>query len=591
MQFTQGLIKNPVKMGLLLEFHSAFPGEVPLRVEEYLKGGSREMILKVAAFLLGFKSHESKYNDYKELLKMFFGMQNHNVATHLYNRIRGLEAEGYSVRVINTHTSLTIFECFFEQPDEEATQSDAEFEVNFFKAYLVLNTQYTATQQKAFESTKGLDKDLAFPMMMFCMNYPVSDKQHYDIREIWITQLLKATLLFQFLESNERTIKLYKAFLDYFKVSNWQEYLKSFLPLTLSMMQNKNESHTDFDVPEGEGFERACAFLDKLIVKTEEDLNEHDFLTLRSKPFYKVKEGVYRIIFNLFVVEKIFKGMYFLLRDVNDTLPEETQVKALKSLYGDYFSERVLLYHIVEVIFPDKCIKFSGQQLVEQGISGGADYYVRKKKDILVFESKDFLIPADAKMSFDFDRYQDEFEKKLYFEIVKGKEKLVGVMQLIAFIKRLLLKGFTADRDYNYREVSIYPVIVVHDHQYNVPGFNTLINYWFQAELEDLKAEGLYTTHVKPLVVINIDSLIYHQVGLQESITLNKVLEKYTQHIKTHSHYKFHSEDDMKAYILSKQVAFSTFINEYFHDQELSKIPPILEMVAPMLFKNDDKVN
>ncbi len=588
MQYSKGLIRNPIRMGLLLEFNSAFPDEKPLSVEQYLKGGSKEIILNVAAFLLGFKSHESKYNDNDELLRVFFGDKNKDFAYKLHLTIKSLEAKGTKVGIINPYSSLTLFEYFFNKPIEEETQSHDEFEVNFFKAYLILNTEYTEKQHKAFDSTENLDKEIALPMMMFSMNYPVSDKHHYDINEIWITQLLKATLLFKFLENDERTIGLYQAFLSHFNVESWQEYLKSLIPLTLSMTKNTNESHTDFHVPVGEGYDRACAFLDKLIIENEEDINEYDFLTLRSKPFYKVKDGVYRIIFNLFVVEKIFKGMYFLLRDANNSLSEEKQVKSLKGLYGDFFSERVLLYDTIEAIFPDKCIKYSGQELVKMRISGGPDYYVRKYKDILVFESKDFLIPADAKMSFDFARYQDEFEKKLYFENIDGKEKHIGVMQLIAFIKKLLTYDFPADMNYHYREVSIYPIIVVHDHQYNVPGFNTLINYWFQAELEILKEEKFYIEHVKPLVIINIDSLIYHQVGLQESIPLNRVLEKYTKHIHKVNHLAFRSEEDMKAYVLSKQVAFSTFINEYFHDEDLKKMPPILEIVAPMLFKSDD---
>jgi hypothetical protein len=77
-----------------------------------------------------------------------------------------------------------LFEYFFKRPAEAQTQTDAEFEVNFLKAYLILNSEYTAKQQKAFDSTKELVRDLAFPMMMFCMNYPVSDKQHYNINEI-----------------------------------------------------------------------------------------------------------------------------------------------------------------------------------------------------------------------------------------------------------------------------------------------------------------------------------------------------------------------------------------------------------------------
>jgi len=591
MQFAKTIIRNPINMGILLEFAAVFPDEKPLPFEEYLKGGNRDFILNVAASLLGSKSHNSKFNDNRELMKMFFGNANQEFAKNIYSKILTLEKTHNKVGMINPYVSLTLFEYFFKRSDEEQTQTDAEFEVNFFKAYLVLNSKYTTKQHIAFASTKNLEKALTVPMMLFCMNYPVYDKQHYDTNEIWITQLWKAMQLFLFLEKSEKTRPLYNAFLKYFDVADWQEYLKSLLPLTTSVILHGKEGHTDFTVSQGGNYEKACTFLDRLIVEEDEEIIEFDFLTIRSKPFYKVKDGVYRIIFNLFVIEKIFKGMYFLFREVNKTLPEKQQIKELKSLIGNDFSEQVILYNILDAIYPTKCIKFSGQQIVDNGIKGGPDYYVRKHNSILIFESKDFLIPAKVKMSFDFSKYQDAFEKKLYFEEVDGKEKHVGVMQLVAFIKKLLKNQFTADSDYKYRGIEIYPIIVVHDHQYNTPGFNSLINYWFQAELEDIKEKGFYVDRVNPLVIINIDSLIYHQVGLTESIPLHRVLDEYFKHTKVQNHIKFHSENEMKDYVLSKQVAFSMFINEYFHDHGLRKMPPIMQQVVPKLFNVDEMEN
>ena len=63
MQFSKGHIRNPVRVGQLLEFDSVFTCEQPRAVEEYLNGGNREKILNVAAFLLGFKNNASKYED------------------------------------------------------------------------------------------------------------------------------------------------------------------------------------------------------------------------------------------------------------------------------------------------------------------------------------------------------------------------------------------------------------------------------------------------------------------------------------------------------------------------------------------------
>lgn len=586
MPFTKKIIDNPINIGLLLEFNTAFPFEVPLSVEKYLIGGSRDTILNVAAFFLGFKNNKSKFKDNKELLKGIFGPKNSVFSSQVYTVIKDLEAKGYMVGIINTYSSLKLFEIFFKKAAEQETQSPDEFEVNLFKAYLVLNSEYTARQQKAFDSTKDLNRDLAIPMMMFCMNYPVWDKQHYDITEIWITQIIKSIHLFQFLEENKKMEVLFREFLAYFEVSSWQDYLKSLIPLTLSNVFNDKEGHTDFAVTKDLNFNKSCAFIDKLIIDDHDELNENDFISLRLKPFYKIDEGVYRIIFNLFVVEKIFKGMYFLLKEVNERL-RTGQIKELRSIYGDYFSERILFYKTIELIYPVKCIKFSGQQLVEMGILGGPDYYVRKHKDILIFESKDFLIPSGAKESFDFTRYEEEFEKKLYFEEKNGIEKFKGVMQLITFIKKLLKNEFPADVNYNYREVSIFPILIVHDHQYNTPGFNSLINYWFQAELELIEEEGFYTKRIKPLVVVDIDSLIYHQVGLLEDITLNEVIEKYAEHIKRDIQKKFRSNEEFKSYLLTRQIAFSTFITNYFVKEGFTRKPPILEQLGPLLFKND----
>ena len=77
---------------------------------------------------------------------------------------------------------------------------------------------------------------------------------------------------------------------------------------------------------------------------------------------------IYRIIFNLFVVEKIFKGVYFLLRDVNKTLAAATRIKEIKSFYGDEFSEKILCYKVMKSIYPDKCIRFSGKELADMKI-------------------------------------------------------------------------------------------------------------------------------------------------------------------------------------------------------------------------------
>jgi len=588
-------IENTARIDQLLEFEVAFPNEEKLPIEQYLKGSSRDVILNAIVFLLGFKDHQSKFEDNKEFLRMFFQTENNEFAKKIYSRIEKIEKEnGVKIKIINTYSSLKFFEYYFSKPEENEIQfqTETELEVNLFKAYLVLNSEFTEKQRVAFSTAKKSDEELKIPMIVFCMQYPLSDKSNYDIKQIWITQIIKAIYLFQFLESNEKSKPLLTAFLNHFNCLTWKEYLKNLIPLTLPAIKNKREEHTDIFVESGENFGQKCAFIEKLIIQTNDEFDQNDFLTVRAKPFYKIKDGVYRIIFNLFVVEKIFKGVYFLLRDVNENLPANQKIEELKSFYGDEFSEKILCYKVMESIYPDECIRFSGKELSDLKIDAAPDYYVRKGKNILLVESKDFLIAADKKMSFNFNEYEEEFSNVLYYkELSDGKVKPKAIMQLINNIRRILKKEFSADKDYYYRDVFIYPILLTHDHQYDTMGFNELIDFWFQDELKKLSEENLFIHRVKPLSVVNIDSLIYNQVSLLKCCPLHKILNLYQENKKVvkEKNKKFKSQEEYEKVIMSKLIPFSIFINNYFYfyRQNLWEKPPLLEEVAPSLFEEE----
>lgn len=590
-------IGNMITMGQLLEFDVAFPDEDPLTVEQYLSGCNRDIILNSAAFFLGFKNHESKYFDNKEFLGMFFRKENNELANQIYDRIKEIEKTGAPVRIINAYSSLKLFEYFFSKTTEPETQTQAEFEINLFKAYLVINSEFTKKQSIAFSSIQESDEELKIPMRIFCMQYPISDKINYNLHQIWATQVIKSIYLFQFLESQEKVKALFEAFLEHFNCSTWQDYLKRLLPLTLSALKNKNEAHTDIIVEAGLEFEQNCSFIEKLIVQDEDELDPNDFLTLRARPFYKISDGVYRIIYNLFVVEKIFKGVYFLLRDVNKTLPQADRIKEIRSFYGNEISEQVICYKAIESIYPKNCIKYSGKELADMKIDGAPDYYIRKGKNILLVESKDFLIAADKKMSFDFNVYEEEFGRVLdYEELPNGKIKSKAVMQLTSTVRKVLKNEFSVDTDYYYKDIFIYPILLTHDYQYDTPGFNELIDFWFQDALLDLQSEGLFIHHVKPLSVVNIDSLIFNQHGLSNNISLHDMLSIYQENklIKKEKQRKFKSQEEYDKYLdeygqirISKLIPFSLFIEKYFHKNGFWKLPPLLETIAPSLFKEE----
>jgi hypothetical protein len=187
-------VSNTIVASRLLEFELAFPKENKLSVEEYLKGGSRDIIINAATFFLGINSFNSKYNS-KRFLEEYFSHENKDIGREIYFIIRELESEGRPVSIINVYSSLSLFEMFFSKSDEELTQSDSEFELNLFKAYLVLNSEYSSKQGIAISSTDELDIELREPYMLFSIQYPISDKININLHQIWITQLLKSIYL------------------------------------------------------------------------------------------------------------------------------------------------------------------------------------------------------------------------------------------------------------------------------------------------------------------------------------------------------------------------------------------------------------
>lgn len=160
-------------------------------------------------------------------------------------------------------------------------------------------------------------------------------------------------------------------------------------------------------------------------------------------------------------------------------------------------------------------------------------------------------------------------------------------MQLIGSIRNILKKDFAADTDYNYREVSIYPILITHDHQYDATGLNNLLNHWFQDEVELLAEEGLFTQRIKPLVVVNIDALIYHQVALRDTFSLHDVLDKYYKFTYIRMEIKFLSQAEVESYLMSKLTPFAYFLDNFFSNLGLKTMPPMLKELGLTLFKNE----
>lgn len=568
---------------LILEFKAVFR-ESKKNISDYLEGISKEMLLRVGAHFLAIRKHDSQFAEPKDFLGMFFRHENQEFANKVYARILELEEEHKTkVFIPLVQSSLQLFEHAFEShiDDQTQTQSEAESEVNIFKAYLVLNEQNTARDEVASKSTENLPTDYKHSALILAQTLPYFDIEHFNVAEQFTCQLIKAALLFKFLEENERTSTLLQEFLNHFGCESWKEYLKRLIPICGSIIQKKNEGLLTINLKDDEKREDNIEFLDKFILPVDEDITDIEFRTIRSSPLAKILGNQYLVIYDLFIFEKIFKGLYFTLNSINRSLPKETQISNFRSFYGDNFSEKSLFYSTINRIFNGRYIQYTGSELLDSGMTAEPDYYIRNGNKVLLFESKDFLLNADIKSSSDYNLIEAELAKKLYKDGKNNK----AILQLLNNVKRLLAKKFSVDTAYKESSLRIYPIIIVHDKQCIVPAINVLLNRWYEDELVKLDKEGFEVQNVRPVTIMSIDTLLYNENVLAgRKLDLSRVIDDYHKQTIIKKK-KVDNELELKQLLMNSLLPFDNYFNALVGKQKLRKSPSMLREVGLSLFE------
>lgn len=575
-----------VKMVQVLEYRLIFLDEQPRDLKEYIAGISKPILLKAACF---FSMTSTTKQTNKELLSNWFQAGNQEFLTAIWQKVHNLETESYII-IINPFTSLLLFELVLHEWEETtAKKDDLESEKDLFKLYLLLNEKYTKKDHAVAESTKLLDKKCRPDGMYFSNSFVDCDLTNFEIKKVIITQFHKAYLLLQELENNGQFDELLVKFCNYYNVTNWKEYLKKVLPLIFSIVKSKNTGTTEINVEKGANFESDCEFLEKFSISGKETYDSDvDFLEIRSRPLLVVEKGRYIIINELFLCERLFKGLYFKLNEINKQLEEP--IAEFKSLYCDLFSEKRLVYSVLNDTFSSRYLKFTGEELHKLGISGEPDYYIRNRNKVLLFESKDILIPASIKTSGDFNKLKKVFRKKLYFDVdhKKHKIKAKGILQIINNIERLL-KGevfIDVDSELKDKTLNIYPILILHDNLYNALGLNRLLNYWFENELEKLKEKGINIWHVRPLIVVDIDTMIYLQESVRKSYcSYDKFIDDFIRDVVNINLTNARSKAQAKALIEQSMISFSFYLEDLRIIKKNWALPSQFEEHGKGLFK------
>lgn len=544
---------------------------------ELLNGIERKRLLHASAFFLGFANESSRYDDYRELISMFFCSENKEFAQFILSKIRILEKESVgSINIINAISSLELFEYALSNIHSKSTLSNAESERNLFKAYLLLNDENSEKDKIAGKSVEKVVKENYLPELVFSISFAYFDLTNYNLHQELINQFYKSILLFEFLESNEKTHKLLEAFLFEFDCKTWQEFLKLLLTVVLPPLKKQKEGHTEiiFEKDKEYDFDYHCSFIEKLCIGDSEVLAEYDYITLRSKPVYKFDEGKYRIIFDLFTCQLMHLGLYFKLSEINNSLTKENKVSGFRNLYTFNFSEKHLAYHILSRIFSrKKWIKYTGQELDDAKVIAPPDYYLRNGNKVLLFESKDVLVDAKIKASKDYEQYETVLKEKFYSSKSGSKTKKKAILQLLNSIETLLDQNNTLDTNYKSKNLRFYPILLTHSSQFDTPGLNKILNKWFMEELKEIEKKRAMKIKVFPLTIINIDSLAYFEDHFRDTVDLFNAIEQYHSYTTFDEKKKYKSEGHVRVSKEKTLIPFSTYFFNYMRDRKMLNPP------------------
>ena len=401
--------------------------------------------------------------------------------------------------------------------DDELCQDEYEM---VFKALLYCNSKWTNHQLSKDKTNIG--------DMSLKLDISIADTKHYkDFRP----QLYKARQLYDFCDKDA----LFKTYMPYFLkekgVVNWGEYLTLLFGIYSHSIKN-------IVLPRGNALENK--FLSQFVINKDDaekaklwDMGYKGLGYLRDHFLYELPNGDYLLLDANLLIDKFYQSLKFELYGTvkkNNLLtakgkPYKDQPQ-FNSTLGDVFSEKYLLYDLFNKTYNGgNAVKFTGEELKQNGITAELDYYLRIGDTLFLIEYKDILFPDTLKYSDSIDDIKQGIKDRLCKD-ENGVKK--GGGQLLYNIDRILNHGLMDALDPDVKNVkSIYPLLITTDMTFSAMGVNLAVTEEF-THIMNAKYSFKQPVMIYVPVIANLDSIILLSYRLHTSaLQLNDLLKDY----------------------------------------------------------------
>lgn len=502
----------------ILEFHDLFPEEKEIDISSVLKKYSKKYLVLSSNVL----SHNYGRAYIPDKNNTFFSSHSEKHLEDLNNRFEQFtKISGQKIFCYcTTKTSLELMRIIFSIPiNEYKNDGDIEdFEYDLFRIILQINENLMG-----FNSTN--EQDLA--TLSFLNFFIMNDISGQDIREVFISQVQYYCTLSDFIETRQDCAIVKEAFYQSVGITKMSDYAKTWLALIAldfeyQKKQEKGCPVIDLNRLQDVDGTLNISVLDFLSI----NLNEHisynnteiksrddnvDYRIFRARPLIKISDKKYIIYCFPILVERLYNSLFFDLK---------YSFKNAFNFYNKDFVEKVLFQpqilqclneKITSKIYPSREMLLCGDKIIED--DNQPDFYLRENDNLILFECKAIRINGELKDKSDIDELLSILKNKLYCSIEnidksRGKKKnaeRVGVTQLVQQMKMIDADTFKWDNKIP-DEVAYYPVIILEDPRFVVPGLSYIINSWYkQLIIQELPGQMCH-----PIVVMSINMLMLY---------------------------------------------------------------------------------
>jgi len=357
-----------------------------------------------------------------------------------------------------------------------------------------------------------------------------------------------------FCENDSKFRTYLNLFLTEKLIEKWDDYLYFVFETYLKAETNADGSTNKFIIDPSIYYGKA--YMDAMCIDILNFKRTADFTCIRERPIYCQGNNTYSILCMNFFLDKLFQSFLFDFANVLRKYKHQTGINNypdLKKMVGEHFTECYLFYEIMNGCFGKTSKKsFSGKELKVELKEGEPDYYVRKGKNIFLFEFKDVMLDAKTKHCEDFDKIQGEllqlFESSTYEKNknkIKEKPQPKGITQLLNVIdKKLNVILQKMDVIECADKFNVYPIIVYQDCSFDIEGFNYILKKRFVELQIERNISDKYL--LKDLVMLPLEGLIkLEDYFIDGKLQLEKLIDGYiiecssTEENKILSFYKY----------------------------------------------------